>query len=228
MGKEEGTFSGLLADLPRLVPRAPATFLIAVACVGVFVRFQVDGGPRSEEEWARWGVVGLDRVLGGHAWGLLTSCVIHANAIHLLFNLWWMWELGVRIETWLGTWRYVALVVVSALASSFAQGIASYGLGIGMSGVVYALFGFAWISRPRRPELADVAHPRNVTWMVLWLAGCFVATELGYANIGNAAHVSGLALGALLAFAVIRKRAWAYAGLAAMLLALAAGAAWRT
>src|SRR5688572_4058495 len=108
MGKEEGTFSGLLADLPRLVPRAPATFLIAVACVGVFVRFQVDGGPRSEEEWARWGVVGLDRVLGGHAWGLLTSCVVHANAIHLLFNLWWMWELGVRIETWLGTWRYVA------------------------------------------------------------------------------------------------------------------------
>jgi membrane associated rhomboid family serine protease len=214
-------------DLASLVPSAPATFLISFACVGVFARFRMDGEPQTADDWARWGVVEFERLFDGRAWGLLSSCVVHVEPLHLLFNLWWLWELGVQLERWLGTWKYVGLVVASGLVSSWAQGISGEWLGHGYSGVNYALFGFAWLSAPRHPELRDVVHSRNVTWMMVWLAGCFVATELGTANIGNGAHIGGLVFGVLLALATVRNRAWSYGLLALLFAALTVAGVWR-
>lgn len=68
----------------------------------------------------------------------------------------------------------------------------------GLSGVVYALMGYVWLTGERAPE-RGISPPRGLmAFSVLWLiAGYFDILGL---SIANAAHVSGLIIGLLMAF----------------------------
>ena len=80
----------------------------------------------------------------GQIWRLISPIFIHYSPLHLLFNLFWIYDLGLMIETRRGTWRLLAIVLICALASNFGEFFweipALPGFG-GMSGVVYGLFG---------------------------------------------------------------------------------------
>src|SRR5581483_5082057 len=85
------------------------------------------------------------QVLHGQVWRLITPIFLHLDFFHILFNMWWLFDLGSVIETRIGTLRYAGLVLVSAAFSNAAQywylPNPSFG---GMSGVLYALFGYVW------------------------------------------------------------------------------------
>ena len=68
----------------------------------------------------------------------------------------------------------------------------------GMSGVVYALFGYVWMKGRYEPEQGMILHPSTVQTMLLWLVLCMTGF-LG--NIANAAHVVGLVAGILFGLA---------------------------
>jgi GlpG protein len=201
--------------------------LIAFACVGVYIGVQRAGAPESSEDWRRWGVCDFEAVREGDWWAPWSSCLVHVAIWHLAFNLYWLWQIGVRLEAAIGTALYVLFTLAAAGVSSVAQLVASDATGYGYSGVGYALFGFAWVARSRYGELRDVAHDNNATIFVLWLAGCFVATQLESADFGNAAHVAGLVFGGLCAFAFVRNGNWAFALASLGLAALAVGWSWR-
>jgi GlpG protein len=90
--------------------------------------------------------------------------------------------------------------------------------GIGASGVVYAIFGFMWLTRERYPRFSEILDARTIQIFLLWLVGCMVASAIDAADIGNAAHVSGLAFGAGVAavFVLRWKRTLTFAGLIAL------------
>jgi membrane associated rhomboid family serine protease len=75
--------------------------------------------------------------------------------------------------------------------------MSSVAQGIGASGVGYALFGFLWICRSRVQEVRTVLDGRIIGLFVGWQLFCFALAFKGV-PIGNAAHVSGFAIGALL------------------------------
>ena len=70
---------------------------------------------------------------------------------------------------------------------------------LGMSGVVYALFGYIWMKGLYEPEQGMIVHPNNVKIM-LALAGALHDRRAG--PIANAAHFVGLVVG--VAFGVLR------------------------
>ena len=70
---------------------------------------------------------------------------------------------------------------------------------LGMSGVVYALFGYIWMKGLYQPEQGMILHPNTITIMLFWLVLCMT----GFVGpIANAAHFMGLAAG--VAFGVLR------------------------
>lgn len=137
----------------------------------------------------------------GAWWGLITSALVHLEALHLCFNVYWLWYLGSRLEFVLGRHYYALLMIISALVTSSIQLAASGETGIGISGVVYTLFGFTLVARIRYPRLAEAVTPPVIFSMLVCLGVSVVLAYAGKWNVGNAAHISGTLLGAAIAAA---------------------------
>jgi len=139
----------------------------------------------------------LDDLLGGEVWRVLTPIFIHLSLLHLLFNMWWLKDLGTLVERLQSTRLFALLVLVVALISNTAQFlIDGPGFG-GMSGVLYGLFGYIWI-RGRFDPLSGYHLPRFTVGILL---GWFVLCWSGAVGpIANMAHTGGLVVGALWGF----------------------------
>ena len=144
-------------------------------------------GPDGDFHWN-----GLDAVRRGEVWRLVTPAFLHFGFMHLLFNMWWLRDLGALIESRRGTIRFAILVLGAAVLSNLGQYYykgPSFG---GMSGVVYALFGYVWVKGVHEPEQGMAMHPNNVVIMIAWLFLC-MTDYIG--PIANGAHIVGLVAG---------------------------------
>ena len=110
--------------------------------------------------------------LGQHEWWrLLTPMFLHLNFFHLLFNMWWLKDLGTAIEHVESSRKLLALVLVSNLLACVGQ-FWVYPFFGGFSGVVYALFGYLWM-RGRFDPTYPVRLPRStVVLMLVWFVLC--------------------------------------------------------
>lgn len=141
-----------------------------------------------------------DSLAAGQWWRLVTPMLIHFGILHLAMNGMWYWELGRRIESRQGTINLIGLTFLFSLASNYAQylytGPSLFG---GLSGVLYGLLGHCWIFQLLAPNAA-YRLPRGVLVMMLvWLLLCLsgLVSMIGFGEIANAAHVSGLLVGCL-------------------------------
>jgi GlpG protein len=143
---------------------------------------------------------GLPEIRRGEVWRLFTPMFIHFGVPHLLFNMWNLYSLSGLIETHRGVWRLAMLVLFSALVSNVSQLIYSGPLFGGMSGVLYALFGYVWM-KSRYDRSAGMFMPREtVTLMIAWFFLCMTGAV---GPIANAAHVAGFAVGVAVGYAPV-------------------------
>lgn len=143
---------------------------------------------------------------GNQYWRLVTPIFLHFGALHIVFNMLWLWDLGRRVEVIQGVSRLLGITLLIGVGSNIAQavygGVSVFG---GMSGVIYGLLGYCWIwGRMRHHPVLTVPTPVLVI-MLVWLVICMVGfTEvLGIGAVANAAHVGGLLMGLLLGFGAV-------------------------
>jgi len=67
--------------------------------------------------------------------------------------------------------------------------------GIGLSGVVYAMFGYALAARHVEPLYQQIVTKGTIQWLLGWLVLCIVLTLTGTWNVANGAHVAGFLFG---------------------------------
>ncbi|WP_202370712.1 rhomboid family intramembrane serine protease [Pseudomonas sp. MWU318] len=139
-----------------------------------------------------------DSLAAGQWWRLFTPMLLHFGILHLAMNGMWYWELGRRIESRQGSINLLGLTLLFSLVSNYAQfvwsGPSLFG---GLSGVLYGLLGHCWIFQLLAPNPA-YRLPRGVLVMMLvWLVICMsgLVSMIGFGQIANAAHVSGLLIG---------------------------------
>jgi len=136
-------------------------------------------------------------------WRLITPIFIHFSMIHIAFNLLWVWDIGRKIEKVIGSVFYLLLVLITALASNYLQYLASESpLFGGMSGVVYAIIGFAWLAPKLIPNCPDLISKPIMVFLLLWLALGYTSffEQIGVGKIANTAHLSGLVCGLVCAY----------------------------
>jgi len=134
----------------------------------------------------------LPEIRHGEIWRLITPMLLHYSIIHILFNMMWLRDLGSMIEARQNSLVLAMLVVVCAAGSNLAQYFVSGNHFGGMSGVVYALFGYIWIRGKFDPASGLFLHPSTVTMMIVWYFVCLVGLMSG---VANTAHGVGLAMG---------------------------------
>jgi GlpG protein len=159
--------------------------------------------------------VNLVEVQDGQIWRLVTPIFLHFGLAHIVLNMLWLMDLGYRIERTYGTLCLLGLVLLFAVTSNLAQfwvdapGILNHAFCHGprfggMSGVVYGLLGYVWISGVVNPW-SRMSLPRHIVIvMILWFFVCLTGW-LG--PIANTAHGVGLLVGmaAGLAAGLIQK-----------------------
>ncbi|WP_127959845.1 rhomboid family intramembrane serine protease GlpG [Serratia microhaemolytica] len=178
----------------------PLTLLVMILAVLVYMLMQLVGD-YSVMRWLAWPQHNGQYL---QAWRWVSHALLHFSLLHISFNLVWWWYLGGPLEKQLGSAKLFVLAVVSAFFSGWVQSLFSGILFGGLSGVVYALIGYVWLTGERRPMLG-LSLPRGImAFSLLWLvAGYF---DLFGLRLANAAHSAGLLLGLLMAFWDTRQR----------------------
>lgn len=181
------------------------TATMIAASLGIFLALQQRTGGPIQGDLATFGVRTARELRGGALEGLFAPVVVHYSFLHLLFNLYWLYYLGIACERALGTWKYALLVVGSALASTLVEFTLTDRTGVGASGVLYGIFGFVWISRPRYERFRMVVDDRIVRLMLIWLFLCIPLTYFGALPVANGAHFGGIAFGVAAAACFVRR-----------------------
>lgn len=131
----------------------------------------------------------LSDVRQGQIWRLVTPIFIHFGPMHLLFNMLATHSIGGVLEMRFGSLRLALLVLALAVCSNTAQYAWDGPTFGGISGVVFGLFGFAWMKSRFDPAAGIYIDPGTVTMMLIFLVLCMTGM-LG--RIANAAHLVGL------------------------------------
>ncbi len=159
-------------------------------------------GEHLKYEWL-W----LQDIEHGQVWRLATPIFLHFGLFHLVFNMVVLQQFGALIEVRRGAWRYLALVLATAVVSNLAQyyltitlengavSIHSNPAFGGMSGVLYGLFGYLWMKSRYEPALGMSLNPRIVVLLIAWL---FVCMSGVIGPVANTAHVAGLLVGVVI------------------------------
>ena len=140
----------------------------------------------------------LPEVMEGQVWRIITPIFLHFGFLHILFNMFWLHDLGSLIENRRGTGYFVAFILLAAIISNIAQYCVSGPSFGGMSGVVYGLFGYVWMKGKFDPGDGIEMNPSTVTIMLAWFALCFTGV---FGHVANWAHAGGLIVGTLWGYA---------------------------
>ncbi|MGB0733131.1 MAG: rhomboid family intramembrane serine protease [Pontibacterium sp.] len=138
----------------------------------------------------------------GELWRLITPIFLHLSLTHLAFNAMWVWVVGSRIETQLGWGTLAMLTLFASVLSNVAQYYDSGPLFGGLSGVVYALFGFAFLWQKWHPYVHLGVSKALMGFVLFWLVLGYteLPQTLGLGSMANTAHLVGLICGVVFAF----------------------------
>ena len=142
----------------------------------------------------------VDHLKRGQVWRLVTPIFVHLSILHLLFNMFWLRDLGGMIELQRGTRILLLIVFACAILPNIAQYYRSGPSFGGMSGVVYGLFGYVWIKGRYQPYLGIGIGQQSAMIMIAWLLLCMTGLV---GPVANTAHVVGLLVGAAIAYGPI-------------------------
>jgi membrane associated rhomboid family serine protease len=194
----------------RVVVRAPQTRLagteslvtkaLIAANLAIYLIGAVQGAglanPMTSSLYQRLWLDGPD-VAQGDWWRLISAAFLHANLIHIGFNMLALWWFGAPVEEYLGRARFVGLYLAAGLAGSAGALVQTQHIPtVGASGAIFGILGamliLEWQATGRLGGNA-------LTLIVINLALSFAI-----ANVSIGGHIGGLVGGILATLAFAR------------------------
>ncbi len=138
-------------------------------------------------------------------WILLTSMFLHADIMHILFNMYALFLFGPLLESKIGPKKFLIVYFASGLFAAFITSFI-YSAALGASAAIMGVIGALIILWPELPLLFFFVIPTP-----LWMAGIIFAAIDVFgvfypSGVGNLAHLIGLAFGLLCGY-YLRKNA---------------------
>jgi membrane associated rhomboid family serine protease len=168
--------------------------IIAVTCIVSLTAFYSDQGDELFKN------LELNKILLAHGeyWRLWSVTLLHADLLHLGFNMYALYISGVIVERWYGSLRTLAFYLASAAAGSTASFVFGGDIpSVGASGAIFGFFGIL-IAAGRLHHPVD-RQSRGIMNQLVVLV--LINLALGFSSggsIDNAAHLGGLAAGLFL------------------------------
>jgi rhomboid protease GluP len=138
----------------------------------------------------------------GRWWTVLSAAWLHANLLHILFNVLWIRQLGPAVAELYGPGRMVIAYTLGAVVGFTASSVAGAylpfmpailrgaGITVGASASIFGLLG-ALVYYGRRTG-SSVVHSQAVSWAAMMFVFGFI-----FPGVDNYAHAGGFAGGYL-------------------------------
>ena len=127
------------------------------------------------------------------SWRWFSPALLHFSLTHLVFNLMWWLLLAGQFERRLGSGQLLSVALSSALIANVAQYVLVGPYFGGLSGVVYALFGYFWWAGRLNPAQGLQLDKGLVAFMLIWMVLGFL--DVLWVSMANWAHLGGLLAG---------------------------------
>ncbi len=188
--------------LLQRVPRVRVTqWLIGVNLL-VFLAMLASGAGlwhSSNSVQLAWGANFGPATQDGEWWRLGSALFLHFGVLHLVMNMWALWDGGQLVERMYGHLRFAAIYFISGITGNLLSLVSHHGQAIsgGASGASFGVYGALLVClwRERRH-----LQPREFRWL-FWGASGFAALTIVLGllipGIDNAAHVGGFLTGLL-------------------------------
>lgn len=218
--QEEQPHSAPRIRIPDMTRPAYWTWALVAVCTGLWLLMAVR--PQMTEGIYQALLIGtpgepfLHALQAGEFWRLFTPSLLHASLwddngnlqtmgiLHIFFNMTLLRDLGGVIERRESGRKFFGLfVVLSALPNLVQYHFAGPNF-VGMSGVVFGLFGYLWMRGKFDPLYGLRLNPGLITSALIWFALCMLLP-----GIANYVHAAGLALGMTIGYAqamAVRRR----------------------
>jgi membrane associated rhomboid family serine protease len=140
---------------------------------------------------------------------MLTSMFLHGSALHVVFNMWFLWIFGNNVEEAFGRIRYILMYLAGGIGATMtfvAVNPDSTVPLVGASGAIAAVLGAYAVLFPGHRVLSLLGWFIVPVPAALFLGFWFVAQfGLGGSNVAWEAHAGGFALGFAMTM-IFRKR----------------------
>jgi rhomboid protease GluP len=191
-------------DLMRASPRrVPVTTGLIIVNVLVFLTMLANGAgwwhSSNNGIQLAWGANFGPATKDGEWWRLGTALFLHFGVVHLVMNMWALWDGGRLVERWYGGWRFALLYGISGLVGNLLSLLSQGDRAVsgGASGAIFGVYGAMLVCLWRERNQVD---PADFRWL-FGAASVFSVLSLGMGfvitGIDNAAHIGGLVSGAL-------------------------------
>jgi rhomboid protease GluP len=181
--------------------------------------------PFSVETLRQFGATASEQIQAGQWWRLVTGTFVHVTLLHILLNMWCLWNLGLFGEPLLGRRGLVAVYLLTGTAGmllSYTWSLLAVqpGLVAGASGAVFGIAGILIVLLSNRGLKVPWEELRKLRQQVILFAG--INLVLGMApnliamgasdqvssylpHIDNSAHLGGFLSGLLLGWPLFAK-----------------------
>lgn len=140
-----------------------------------------------------------DLVKSGDLYRLITAPFIHLSLMHILLNMYALYVIGIQLESFYGSVKYLIIYLFSAITGSLlSMAFLGEAWSIGASGAIFGLFGaLLYFGYHYRVYLGNAMKSQIIPIILLNLV-------IGFAipGIDQFAHLGGLAGGVIMSMAV--------------------------
>lgn len=143
------------------------------------------GGPAQEFLWS------------GDLWRLFVNLFHHGGILHIFFNLYALYYFGSFAEKYMGKIRYFLFIIFCGLCQSIICQLTIEPGAIGLSGLIFGLFGVLYTVSKFNDEMKIIITPELSKAMFIQLFLFIPLTYFDVINIANVGHFSGLIYGML-------------------------------
>ena len=182
----------------KIFQTSKVTGFLLVINVAIFIIMTLAGGSQNNLNLVRFGAMVKTLIANGDWWRLFTASFIHIGFFHLLFNMYFLYNIGPLFERLYGSRNYLIIYLLAGIMGnllSFAFGNANT-ISAGASTSLYGLFGLAL---GIMLNYKDDAMLKSFGASFLSIIIINVIYSLISPSIGILGHLGGLLAGVILA-----------------------------
>lgn len=193
-------------NTPTVKPRV--TFILMGICIVVYLLQMISQYALGGDLPLALGAKINSYILAGQVWRLITPMFLHGSILHIAFNMYALYAIGLALEQQYGYARYLALFLLSGFAGNVVSFLFTTNASVGSSTAIFGLLAaqgvFVWQNRRFFGDRAKSILINTVT-----IAGINLALGLT-PGIDNWGHLGGLLGGVI--FAALAGPLWGLQG----------------